>query len=495
MDNNIPNTVSENERIKTLKDAEPEILSYKNVKLDYSEKPKDSRKKVEIILLLVIIGIFVSALVLYEKNNKNILRKGISEIVSKIEEPFFSVKGSDILQYSIKKEFKTSIITSFQTTFEKDLIDENELKFLQNIKDVTIATTLDFNYPNKKAMYLFKSTNDGSNILEVNGNITDSNITYKIKNVLGKYISVPLDGLEHLFISKQEDQKNFNEIKNIVLKHLYSEIKEKDLERKSTVLKEFNTKVIDVEYNINDSKLKEIISNTIDDLLKDDKFIEKTSIYTDLTKTRLKEKLTDLKLYLLNNSILEKDITFNIYVKGFQHKFVGFKFEIGDLSVYYIADNKNTILKISNEDGEIITYNSEKQNNDEYEIKIKYKDNLITANKIVKNTSILYDYEAKFNNNNYEGSIVLSEEEKSSKDGNIRILLSKLNKEKENIWNISSTISYNVKNSSGMTLYEDEEAVEINKETWDEIVKRTLNNENLKNLKDSFNSFLEVQKN
>ena len=69
MDNNIPNTVSENERIKTLKDAEPEILSYKNVKLDYSEKPKDSRKKVEIILLLVIIGIFVSALVLYEKNN------------------------------------------------------------------------------------------------------------------------------------------------------------------------------------------------------------------------------------------------------------------------------------------------------------------------------------------------------------------------------------------------------------------------------------------
>ena len=53
MDNNIPNTVSENERIKTLKDAEPEILSYKNVKLDYSEKPKDSRKKVEIILLLI----------------------------------------------------------------------------------------------------------------------------------------------------------------------------------------------------------------------------------------------------------------------------------------------------------------------------------------------------------------------------------------------------------------------------------------------------------
>ena len=33
MDNNIPNTVSENERIKTLKDAEPEILSYKNVKM------------------------------------------------------------------------------------------------------------------------------------------------------------------------------------------------------------------------------------------------------------------------------------------------------------------------------------------------------------------------------------------------------------------------------------------------------------------------------
>ena len=54
-------------------------------------------------------------------------------------------------------------------------------------------------------------------------------------------------------------------------------------------------------------------------------------------------------------------------------------------------------------------------------------------------------------------------------------------------------MSYNVKSSNGITPFEDEDAVKINKETFDEVVKRTLNNENLKRISEAYKSFIKIQ--
>lgn len=491
MDNNVPNIVKEEDRIKTVKDAEPEILSYKDVRLDFSEKPKNTKKVVEVILLLIVISLFALASILYEKNNKNVLRKGISSIFNIVEDPLFELKGNELFQYSVKKDFKTSIITSFQTTFDKKLIEEDELKFLQEIKDVTISSTLDFSFPSKKAAYSIKSTTDGSNIFEINGNITDKDITYKIKNVIGKYILVSQDGLGHIFISKEEDKRDFDVIKNIVFKKIYKNIKETDLKRNKTVLTEINTKVTDVSYTITNAYLKALISNTITDLVNDDTFIEKTSDYTNLTRTRLKEKLLELKENISKEDILKDDITLNIYVKGLKHKFVGFKLSTQNDSIYYISTKNKKVVKISSNNEEIINYNDEKKSSTESTINIKYKGININIDKLIKNTSILYDYKIK-STNTYEGSLVLTKEEKTSTDGNIRFIISKI-KDDENVWNLSSSISYNVKSSNGITPFEDEDAVKINKETFDEVVKRTLNNENLKRISEAYKSFIKIQ--
>lgn len=493
MDNNVPNIVNEQERIKTVKDAEPELLSYKNVRLDYSEKPKNTKKVVEIILALVVIAIFSSALITFQKNNKNILRKGVGALINVIENPIYAVKGSEFLQYSIKKEFKTSIIGSFQTTFNKELIDENELKFLQDIKDVNTALSYDLNFPAKKGIYSFKSTIDGNNIFEVNGNITDTGFTYKIKNVLSKYVLVDVKGIEKIFISKQEDKRDFDVLKSIALKKLYAKIEEKDLKRENITLDELNIKADDVIYEIKNETLKKLITDTVNELIKDEKFMEKASVYFNTPKTRLKEIILEQTENLLKQDILKEDIVFHTYVKGITNNFIGFKIETKTNSITYLKNGHNIVLSVKEDNKE--EFLLKKTKTDEEKTYIKYKDIEFNAIKLSKNNSILYDYTLKNKKNNYEGSIVITEEDKNYKDGNVRILISKLNEDHENIWNLTSTISYNVKNSSDTVSFEDEGGNEINNDTKNEVIRRTLNNENLKALTEEFKTFIGVQMN
>ena len=275
------------------KEEEPEILSYKDVKLEYAKKPFNTKKFITTIVSLIVITMFILALYLYQINNKNILRLGASNIVGKIENSIYGIKNSKFLSFNTKKPFRTSFILSFDTLYDETKLEDKEISFLKTINDVKVSETLDFDYANQQFTHNFKSTYLGGNILEVYGNGYDDGITYKVRDVLGKYIFYPIDNLKRFYIDSDKDKKELDEIIKIVAKTVYANIEESDLKRENIKLKigENNIKVKDISLTLDNTYIRNILDNTIKSLKTNDTFIEKTMSYTNLTSTRLKEIL------------------------------------------------------------------------------------------------------------------------------------------------------------------------------------------------------------
>jgi hypothetical protein len=201
--------------------------------------------------------------------------------------------------------------------------------------------------------------------------------------------------------------------------------------------------------------------------------------------------MTDLKEEINNNTLLKEDVTLHIYVKGIFHTFIGIKLESNSTSLLYISYKKEGYLKLINEEEEIINIQKQIVDSSMTEYKITYKDTKIALSKLIKNTSTVYDYEIEEGKYIYTGSITITDEEATSKEGNVRFSISKLDEDANELWNINSTINYSVKTTSSINLYDDSEALEVNDETKEEIKSRVLKSENLKDLMDSFQKFLQ----
>jgi len=356
--------------------VEPEVLSYNDVELEYAEKPFDVKKLIISIVVSIVIILFSVAFFLYQRSNKNILRIGINNFTNTVEDSIYSIKKSPYLSFDLNKPFRTSILLSFDATYDETKLKREEIEFYKAINDITVAETLDMDYKNKQLSHSTKSTYLGGDIINIFGNANDKGITYKIKNVIGKYISYPINNFKRFYIDPNVDKKEFDEIKTIALKTLFLNIEEKDLKREKVKVKigKNNIKVKDVSLNINNEYIIKVLTETINDLKEDEAFIEKTMNYTNLASTRLKELMDDLKEEIKKTKFVEEDAVLHIYSKGITNKIIGYKLSINKEkdSIEYLNYKNDLALKTKKDNKDYFSYEEDKNDSKKYYYTIKY---------------------------------------------------------------------------------------------------------------------------
>lgn len=482
-------------------EVEPEILSYKDVKLEYAEKPINTAKIIKTIVILVVVALFLVAGYLFEKNNKNVLRKGLTSLASDIEDIFYDVRESSFFSFQRNKPFRTSFLLSFDTTYDETKISEEEKDLLKFLNDVTVSQTLDIDHANQTFTHNFKSTYLGGNILEVYGNGTSKQVTFKIEDVLGKYIAYPISNLKRIYVDSETDQKEWNELKSIVVKTLFANIEEKDLtrEKKKIKIADQTITVYDVALKMDSAYLQKLLKKTVQELKTNESFIEKTMNYTNLTQTRLKELLDIFILSIEDTKIIDDSITFHTLIKGLAHKVIGYELEINNnLTVTYYHSGKLTEGKIIDNQQQVFFYQSDLSDTEEYKYQVKYQDNLLTISRFIKKDTTLYDYKLTNSSSNYyTGSFVIMDEEtSSSKDGNIRLTIQKFDKNHNEVADLYTTLNYSVKKTETIKSYEDEEAVafsSLSEADKKEIARRVENTEYFKLLKEKISAYLKLE--
>lgn len=445
--------MEENKEIQEeINDENIEVLSYKDVKLEYAEKPFNYKKLFSIIFTVIIIAILSLAFILYEKNNKNVFRHGLTSLGNDIENSILDIKGSDFISYSENNPFKTTLLLSFNTTFDETKLNDNEIEFLKMLHEMALSFSLDMDYQNKALTHDFKITYAGNNMFEIFGNGKSSNITYKIKNVLKKYINLNINGFENIFKNKEKNKKEIDEIKKIIFKEIYNEINEKDFKRNKTTLTLNNKKldVKDVVLSYDDKKIKELLINVIDNLKNNEDFIKKTSSFTSLAQTRLKEYIDILKQNIENINF--NNIDLHIYSKGIFNKVYGYKLDSDNFEILYLKNNDKKIELKINENKYIFEIQKNKEN-DKY---ILNGPNInLEAIKTVNKDDTVIEYKI----NNYEGNIVITKEiEANGINGNNKITLTKKELDEE-LSNIYMTINYSIKKENKITLYDDSDNI------------------------------------
>jgi len=448
-------------------EVEPEILSYKDVKIEYAKKPFNTKKLIISIVTIIVIALFSIALYLYQINNKNILRLGVNNIANTVEKTVYSIKDSDFLAFNLDKPFRSSILLSLDTIYDSSKLTEEEYNFLKMMNDIAASITLDMDYTKKEFTYDIKTTYLNGNIFEVYGNANKDGITYKIKDVIGKYISYPIDNFKRFYIAADDDKKDLDKVKSIVLKTLFLNIKEEDLKREKVSIKigNKNIKVKDVSLVIDNKYLKELLSKTMDDLLNNEEFINETMSYTNLTSTRLKELMHDLKENVNKTIILESPITFHIYSKGITNKIIGYKLTFKNDKQYdieYLYYNNILSLNINENNDEYLRFNMDTSDDKKYNYSLNFLDYDFKMDRIVQKDNILYEYSLnQKNQEQYTGTVITTDEtSKNAKDGTAKLTITKIDSNKEKLFDLYATINYNVKTLSEINLYDDEGAVE-----------------------------------
>lgn len=456
----------ENVSASEKKQVEPEILSYKNVKLDYAKKPINVGKIIKIFCCLIVFILVAFATYLYQKNNKIVLKKGLTTLISQVEDEIYTVRNHELFTFQKNKPFRDSLMLNFDTSYDEHLIAKEEQEFLDMLTDVSASMTFGLDYKNKQFSYDVKSTYLGENIFEIYGNGNDSSITYKIKDVLGKFIRVPVSNLERIYVDTKTDKKDVDKIKEEIIKTLFLNIKEDGLKREKTKItlngKEY--KVQDVSLSMNNKYLQTLFKKTIEDLKQSESFIQNVMHYTDLTETRLKELLEEEIQIIEDTTFTDDTITLHIYMQGFMHKIVGCSVA-GSLEEtysirYYFLNGESKIQMIRGEK-EVFYYDKKEVSKEKTNYTVRMKEILSTIIRYQKDNRVTYDYKIEGNKDYYfMGSLTLANlENKANKDGTIRLSIQKFNHSNSKISDIYATINYNIKQIESLNLHDDSEAI------------------------------------
>lgn len=498
-----PTNESKNEQNDNSKEIEPEVLSYNDVKLEYAEKPFDTKKLIIRIFVFIVILLFLLALFLYQKNNKNILRIGINNLSNSIENSIYGIKKSAFLSFNLNKPFRTSVLLSFDATYDETKLKKEQIEFYKILNDISMSETLDIDYKNKQFTHSTEASYIGGNIINIYGNATDKGITYKIKDVIGKYIYYPIDNFKRIYIDSNSDKKDFDEIKSIVLKTLFLNIEEEDMYRKKEKIKlgNHNIKVKDVSLSMTNEYIIEILTKTVDDLKNNDEFVDKTMNYTNLASTRLKELMDELKKEIKETKFVKETITLHIYSKGITNKIIGYKVSANNEkdTIEYLEYKNDLLLSVRKDNKDYFSYKQDKNNSKKYYYTIKYLDNILTMNRIEEEENILFEYSInEEKTKKYSGTIiVIDSTSKNKKSGSIKLALTELDNNNEKVVNLSGTLNYDVKLLEKISLYDDENMVEYDTLTEDdkkEIKRRIENLENFKFVKEKYEAFLNLSK-
>lgn len=317
---------------------------------------------VSFILLSVVFYMFSNSKTIYLQSLKH-MANNLKEIISESNNSYFQ----DII-----KEDKIKVTSDIGISISNQELFNINLSYLENKKS-------------EKATFDLSLVENNNTLLELNGALANSNIYIKVKDIMDYYYTT----LPFTSLYEEINSDDYQKIIDIFVAVLEKNINEDNIKKTKdkVTLNKKEKKVTKLSYEVTEEMISNILVDTIDNILKDDKLVKSLSDVLGVTEKKFIEGFANYKTELKFSK--DKSIYYNIYYYGFNN-IVMFELESDDFGIkFYDYDNIYEFV-VSEKDKDLFTLKLE-ENKDKYEISGKIDSYTYTGTLIEADNSISLD--------------------------------------------------------------------------------------------------------
>lgn len=331
-----------------------------------SQKELTKKKTVTVLaILLSVVSIVLLGYGFYVfSNSKTVLLQSVSKFTNNIKE-VIGESNNNFLQ-SILTEDKIKVSSDISIYMNEEELGSLQLTYLENRKDEQSALDLTLSQSKEE-------------LLEANAILANNNIYVKVKDIIDYYYT------ECPYVSMFEDVpvEDYQKVIDLFYESVKEELKEKDIVKSKETIKlgEKDKKVTKLSYKITTKMITNILSNTMDKILKDESLVSSLAKTFLVEEQELKDSFQTAKNEL--KEIEEDSLYYNVYYYGFNN-----------IVLYELTDSKTSIKMYSYDNRYEIIFTEENQE-------------LFTL-KMVKDKD-KYDISGKVDSYTYTGTLVMDD--------------------------------------------------------------------------------------
>lgn len=412
-------TENENSSNHNIKEEE------KNVKglVKYHQKVKN------ILILLCFIFVVILAIVYFVFNNsKNLFLAAINKEYGNMLSHVQTIGSSSKYELAKNSTLTTKGNFSLKISSKEEGIVPSIDAILKEINAFSAHYEIGKDYKNKKIATQFLLNYNQKNMFDIGIYGEKKSLYIELKNMLDKYISVPIDDFDQLFndptITNDDLKYMIKTIKDALLDSLDS--KDFKSESKTIEIEGKKIKTKKISYTLSERNIHKLYESVIKKLKENDTFIEMISKYTGKKKSKITTSMQENLIKSKDKTLLKKQVTMSVYVKGMLNDVI--KFQIGvdkdsDL-ITYTKQNKGILLSLKQYGKELLTITSEKESQN-YTYKIKSGQILLTIKEKKEKDKKVYNYTLETGTKmDIVGSMTLAESQKNKTyDGSLKLIV------------------------------------------------------------------------
>lgn len=346
-----------NQDMNNVPNEEPMATTYQqnqsNNQGQYDQQQSKKKKPTALIVIAAVLVICVIAALAYYfiwNNPKNIFLNAVNNEYQALSNELSKLSGNDKLS-------KEDVITT-SGTLDFDIQATNELqspevtKLLEELSKLNMTVNTGVDRKNKEFAAEIMLNAEKDQLINVNMYGTKKSIYVELKNLLNKFIEVPMEEeYDNLFSDTNASIDDVDYVLNATKDSFLKNIDKKDFKQTKETIKVDgkDVKVTKTSYELNDKTATVLVEKMIKELKEDKKYVEKLASLSRKEETEVKEEMEDaLKELKEENSSSSDAVFLSIYTKGMMNEAVAYevnaKTDYSDNKIRYTKGNTSTLV-------------------------------------------------------------------------------------------------------------------------------------------------------
>lgn len=299
-----------------------------NQDINVSKKKKNKSKVIIFlsVIFVLIVGALIALYLFTRKSAKDIFVIGFKKTTNEVFSSNYLKKKA--VSQTIKFNINGSGLNNISDVYNNMVINNNMAIDINNKK---LDDEISLNY-------------DGSNILNIGLYARDNNVYLGFNGLYDKYVKLPITKEQYNYSFKIDNKAMKSAIDEAFIKTFDNKYFTKSKEK---VTIDGKIKKVDAyTLTIDNSNVKDIMKNFIENLVNNKEFISMLSENYNVDANEIKNSINEIDYSEL---VMNAPISITIYTKGFNYSFVGIEFIVDNSTSLRVLkkDNNNLIATIN----------------------------------------------------------------------------------------------------------------------------------------------------
>lgn len=335
------------------------------------KQKKGNKKVLFVVIVVVLIALGLGVYKFVFDNPKNIFLNAINNELKQFDGIFETVENG----LETKQNISSTSSLDFNITVQDEILDEDELGLLNEINALNLVMNAQYDQANKYMVYDMNLKYDTSDLFNMAMYAKPNSFYVDLKSYFDKYIEIPVEDYETLFENQNQNVEDMEYVISFTKDSFLNNLDKKEFVKSKETIQIGNESIKSnkITYVFTERKMNVLIAKILEDMKKDDKFIEVLSSLSQEDKSDIKDSIEEAITELNDNlEVLEESdesIEISVYTKGFMNEAIQFSMVVNsDTKDEIRYSNYNGVKKISmlEDNQEIINIVNEKENESTY---------------------------------------------------------------------------------------------------------------------------------